>query len=80
MASKKTYLQKNKNNVYTLVMAAVIFLLLSLIVTGIGSTATSAAWWVSTVDFFNVVHTHFSANWMFYSVGLVVLFAYVGKK
>jgi len=78
--SKSNYLKKNKDSVYKLVMAAVIFLILSLIVTAIGATATSAAWWVSTVDFFNVIHTHFSSNWMFYSVGLVVLFAYVGKK
>lgn len=78
--AKQNYLKKNKNNVYTLVMAAVIFLLLSLFVTAIGATASSATWWVSTVDFFNVIHTHFSSNWMFYSVGLVVLFAYVGKK
>ena len=80
MAKKSNYLRKNKDNVYTLVMAAVLFLILSLIVTAIGATASSAAWWVSTVDFFNAIHSHFSANWMFYSVGLVVLFAYVGKK
>jgi len=80
MAAKKSYLKKNKDNVYKLVMAAVLFLILSLIVTAIGVTESSATWWVSTVDFFNVIHQHFSSNWMFYSVGLVVLFAYVGKK
>lgn len=80
MAKKSNVLRKNKDNVYSLVMLAVLFLIVSLIVTAIGATASSAAWWVSTVDFFNVVHTHFSSNWMFYSVGLVVLFAYVGKK
>jgi|GEM_PF-3875196 len=79
MSKKSNYLVKNKDNFFKLVLAAVLFLILSLIVTGIGATATSAAWWVSTVDFFNVVHTHFSANWMFYSVGLVVLFAYLKK-
>jgi len=79
MAKKSNYLVKNKDSFFKLLMLAVLFLIVSLIVTGIGTTASSAAWWVSTVDFFNVVHTHFSANWMFYSVGLLIVFAYYKK-
>ena len=78
--AKKNIIKKNKNNVFNLFLLFVLFLLLSLIIPAIGIGASSPTVWVSIVEFFEAVRTHFASYWMFYSFGGVVLFAYLGKK
>ncbi len=80
MAAKKNYLKKNKDNVFGLFLFVVLFILLSLIVPAIGAGPTASALWISIVDFFVSIRTHFGLYWMFYSFSGVVIFAYLNKK
>ena len=77
--AKKNYLKKNKDSVFNLFLFLVLFLLVALIVPAIGVTETSPALWVSVVDFFVSIRTHFASFWMFYTFGIAVLFAYMKK-
>ncbi len=78
--ANKNIIRKNKSNVLNLILLFVLFLFLSLIIPAIGIGASSPAAWVTIVEFFEAVRTHFTQYWMFYSFGGVVLFAYVGRR
>lgn len=77
---KKNYVKKNEKKIVNLFLIMVLFLLLSLLVPAIGSSATSPAWWINVVEFFVSVKEHFTSFWMFYSFAAIVLFAYFRKK
>ena len=77
---KKNYVKKNEKKIVNLFLLAVLFLLLSLVVPAIGTSATSPALWISVVTFFVSVQEHFTSFWMFYSFAAIVLFAYFRKR
>lgn len=78
--AKKNVLHRNKDNVFNLFMLFVLFLILSLIVPVIGAGPSAPSYWISAVDFFTAIRTHFAAYWMFYSFMAVVIFTYFNKK
>jgi lipopolysaccharide/colanic/teichoic acid biosynthesis glycosyltransferase len=80
MATKKKYMKKNQDVIFSLFLLLVLFLLLSLIVPAIGAKENASQFWVSTVIFFESVKIHFVSFWMFYSFAAVMLIAYLGKK
>ena len=76
---KKNVLRRNEDKVFTLFVAIVIFLVLSLVIPAIGASATSPALWIRIVAFFVSVQVHFTSFWMFYMFIATVLFAYYAK-
>lgn len=79
MAKRKNS-KKNETTVKRLLIALVVFVLLSLLVPAVGAGPNAPEFWVSTVAFFTKVQLHFSSFWMFYSFIVAILIAYFNKK
>ena len=75
--SKMKSIKKNESSISKVLVLVVVFVLSGLIIPAIGTTATSPAYWVSTVDFFTSVRDHVTGYWMFYTLGGAILFAYL---
>ena len=78
--ARKKLLKLKKNNASNFFALLLLFLLLALIVPAIGIGPSSSSLWVSVVEFFESIRLHFQQFWMFYTFGLALIFAYLGKK
>lgn len=76
--AKKNFLKQNEKSVHKIIIIIVLFVLLALIVPAIGAGPSAPAYWISVVNFFTSVRTHFASFWMFYTFGLAAV-VYLNK-